>query len=118
MHVLILVKFFSFSIFWTVDNNIYGNDFLLSMQLQTTSTEATMALGGTAVEFEKPLNFYAGWHKNVLPCSNKARYKNLIVNATTSNDTTDFEWTAVELEKSLNFYAGWCKYFIIQIFRT
>ena len=86
------------------------------MQLQTTSTEATMALGGTAVKFEKPLNFYAGWRKNVLPCSNKARYKNLLVNATTSNDTTDFEWTAVELEKSLNFYAGWRKYFIIQIF--
>ena len=66
-----------------------------------------MALGGTAVEFEQSLNFYVGWRKNILPCSNKARYKNLLVNATTSNDTTDFEQTAVELEKSLNFYAGW-----------
>ena len=44
-------------------HNIYGNDFLLSMQLQTTSTEATMALGGTAVELEQSLNFYAGWRK-------------------------------------------------------
>ena len=34
-----------------------------------------MALGGTAVEFEQSLNFYAGWRKNILPCSNKARYK-------------------------------------------
>ena len=25
-----------------------------------------MALGGTAVEFEKPLNFYAGWRKHFI----------------------------------------------------
>ena len=63
MHVLLLVKFFSFSTFLDRRHNIYGNDFLLSMQLQTTSSEATMALGGTAVEFEQSLNFYAGWRK-------------------------------------------------------
>ena len=75
MHVLLLVKFFSCSTFLDSGHNIYRNDFHLSMQLQTTSAEATIALGGTAVEFEQSLNFYAGWCKNILPCSNKARYK-------------------------------------------